>query len=155
MGSGAPDWQNPITVSLQTLSEIISRDKFGSFQRSSGVSVVSSPGTTTLVDISGTGRLFLSSVQTQGSDTDNKYDLPKLIIDGQTTVEYSYNTMNSWQLVDQGDSVFRLTEYSESVYRFGAVFDAPITFESSLKLTYDLSFALLTTISYWVYYALI
>uniref|UniRef100_A0A6H1ZVD7 Uncharacterized protein n=1 Tax=viral metagenome TaxID=1070528 RepID=A0A6H1ZVD7_9ZZZZ len=136
MAKGAQDWIARTDILLQTLSELIIRNKYGAYQLSSSYYLFLSIQEKTLVDISGKGIIYGGVIRCAGV-SGSKSDRVKLEIDGVDTVYSDFENYKDWNIVIPGARPLFITRYDLVIDYFAVSISPGITFETSVKLIYD------------------
>lgn len=154
MAKGAPDWTSPITIALQTLAEIIMRNKLGASQYDGSTSAATANDTKTYLFVTGTGAVSLALFTVDGTAI-QKGDEPQLEIDGNTLGGISFDAMNKYVFNKPYAAIVNYNNYDDTLFLYSAVFPQLFTFESSFKLKYKETHGRTPTIVAEAWYAVI
>jgi len=140
MAKGAQDWVARTDILLQTLSELVIRNKYGALQTYWYHGFLLSTGEHTLLSISGKGIIFGGSAFTSGEKACED-DSVLLEVDGNETIYTSYSTLLARNFTKPNQSFYYLTEFNLVNNTFTMQILGRITFENSLKLKYYNNYA--------------
>ena len=135
MAKGASDWVARTDILLQTLQELIIRNKYGLIYPATYYNYVNAAGPTLLLSVSGKGNIYWAGlVVTSTGIQENDYAI--ITIDAISIQVASFR-----DAFDFGSNTPRLpgsfVDCLDNVnFKYGAFLGANITFESTLTLTY-------------------
>ena len=124
-----------VDLNAQTLAQATTRDSQGTYNFVSGTTTAVDGVTTSLLTVSGKGRLQGLTVYADHTAS-AVASYVKLILDGGLPVNLAWSTWNFYQFLNQYDAYYRLTGYDTTNHIYAMRMPGNIAFESSLTLQY-------------------
>lgn len=154
MVSGFEDWNIPVDINLQSLSEVINRPKYGSIQTLLFQDAIWGDAETSLGSVSGTGMIYGGFINVNANSLNNsiyiKTKIDDLVISG-----LSPYTLLAYGLILPDHSIPSLIYYDDINHVHTMGFSFGITFEESLEITFFRSPGVQSNVTMLLHYALI
>lgn len=154
MASGRPDYTRTIDILYQSLAQVTNRPKYGGAQLEVGYATVDANGETELINITGKGVIYGGFFRLAHTSTQLN-SAPRLYVDGVRVATLDFCDLARYGLVvDSGYSTYLLV-LDDVNYIYSAGISRDITFETSLKTTYNEWYGSTPFVWSILYYALV
>jgi hypothetical protein len=135
LSTGFKDWDVPVNISSQTLSEVVNRPTYGTAISSIGTFSFSGESSNLLLTVLGTGMLYGGFIYAYSS-FDHMNDQPTILFENQLMGLFSFYEMLSYSLVNPYSYPLYLTYFDITNNIYSCSFSYGYTFEEQLKLMY-------------------
>jgi len=137
MTSGLPDFYSPISVGLQALAEIITRNTFGAGASADLGTTINAGVEKTIANLSAKGVIYGGQLWVDVKDAaQQKGDYIEITVDGTVIFSMSWEEMNDANFTKAGIQCGFLTRYDAVNHKMAMAFSFGITFESTATLVY-------------------
>lgn len=154
MVSGLPDYYRGVDITLQALSELIVRPKYGGALLAWGSKTVTKDVQNTLVGIAGKGMIYGGAVWMDYNLTQADSQV-WLGIDGYTTTNLSWARLKEFGMTQPRTWPVSLLKYDSVNFIYCAGISYGITFETQVVLAYYEQNGFTPTVHYRLVYTLI
>jgi len=148
MAHGGQDWIARTDILLQTLTELIVRQRYGKLHVLS-INTLAPAGWDTIIDVSGKGIIYGGWI---AFDNDGSY--LRQTVDTGDAVTFSFTILNDYSLSPSALPFFYLLRYDAANSRYVVGLSGGVTFDSSYKLEWYIGLAY-TTARGKIFYALV
>lgn len=154
MATGRPDYYSAVDITLQALSQLIVRPKFGGAIIESGSKEIVASVANNLAAVSGKGMVYGGAVWLDYTSTQAN-SVVSLIVDMQEINDLSFLRMNEYGINRARTAVVTLNKYDAVNFVYSAGISYGVTFESGITLTYTEEHGTTPTVHYILVYTLI
>lgn len=154
MSHGLPDYYRGVDIAYQALAEMIVRPKYGGALSEVGNVAVTASAETVLVSISGKGMIYGGGVMCNPVNSQMNSQ-PKLVIDGETVFQQSYNMLAQYGIDTPRSFPVSLTKFEDATRWYCACISYGLTFETGVKVSYVETHGNTPTVGYVLCYALV